>query len=176
MPPGVAKLKLHPWLGLVVLSSAALLLAVGGPSLLAADPSAAGLWEQVDPRTKQPEAWFRIIEKDGTYEAILVRVFFKPGEDPNFVCDKCKGDEKGRLLGLALVSGMRRNGLMYENGTVLDVRDGASYPAIVRLSPDGQRLAVRAIVGIPEPWGWATWNRLPDDTPAAPPGFGPEKQ
>ncbi len=55
----------------------------------------------------------------------IVKIFFKPGEDENWICDKCEGDEKGKpVLGLALIKGMQRNGLSYENGTIMDPRDG----------------------------------------------------
>ena len=87
----------------------------------AAEPSAAGLWEQVDEKSGQAESWFRITERNGVYEGAIVKIFFKPGEDPNWVCDKCEGTERGApVLGLTLVKGMRRNGLKYEDGTIIE--------------------------------------------------------
>src|SRR5882672_6758327 len=38
-----------------------------------AEPSAVGLWEQVDDASGKPEGWFRIIEKNGVYEGVLVK-------------------------------------------------------------------------------------------------------
>jgi uncharacterized protein (DUF2147 family) len=147
--------------------SAVLLLSAAGLPLRAAEPSAVGLWEQVDVKTGKRESLFRISEKNGQYEAVIVGIFFKPGDDPNFVCDKCQGDEKGRLLGLALIKSMQRNGLRYE-GTILDPRDGSLFRGRMTLSPDGQKLEARPIGGVDEPWNsWPIWNRLPDDAATA---------
>ena len=147
---------------------AGLLAAVGAP-LGAAEPSAAGLWEQVDERSGKAESWFRISERDGIYEGRIVKIFPRPGDDENWVCDRCEGAEKGApVLGLALIKGMRRNGLTYEHGTITDPRDGAVYRALMNLSPDGQRLEVRGYLGISLFGRSQVWNRLPDDALAPP--------
>ena len=138
---------------------------VGAKAAPAFDPSSAvGLWEQVDEKTGKPESWFKITERNGVYQGNIVKMFFKPGEDENFVCAKCEGDEKGKpVLGLALIKGMQRNGLDYENGTIMDPRDGAVYRALMKLIDDGQKLEVRGYLGIALFGRTQTWNRLPDN-------------
>ena len=135
-----------------------------------AEPTAVGLWEQVDEKTGQAESWFRISGRGGAYEGRIVKIFSKPGDDPNWVCDKCEGAEKGApVLGLALIKGMQRNGLSYENGTIMDPRDGSVYRARMTLSPDGRKLEVRGYLGISLFGRSQVWNRLPDkamDPPA----------
>src|SRR5262245_23608827 len=75
--------------------------------LAAAENSAVGLWEQVDENSGQAESWFRITERNGIYEGAIVKIFFKPGEDQNWVCDKCQGAERGApVLGMTLIKGM----------------------------------------------------------------------
>ena len=130
----------------------------------AAEPTAAGLWEQIDDKTGKPESWFKITERNGVYEGALVKIFSKPGEDENWVCDKCEGADRGRpVLGLTLIKDMRRNGLSYENGTIMDPRDGSVYRALMRLSPDGEKLEMRGYLGISLFGRSQGWNRLPDN-------------
>jgi len=167
----------------LVVMSAIIMLGAAGASLRAAEPSAVGLWEQVDEKSGKPESWFKITERNGAYEGNIVKIFFKPGEDENWVCDKCEGAERGKpVLGLALIKGMQRNGSSYENGTIMDPRDGSVYRALMKLSPDGQKLEVRGYLGISLFGRSQVWNRLPDNAlapaaaRAAPKGGAQKKQ
>lgn len=129
-------------------------------------PSAEGLWEQIDEKTGTAESWFRVYKKGDVYEGQIVKMFPKPGEDPNkeWRCEKCEGDEKGQpVLGMALIKGMKRNGLAYEDGTVTDPRDGSVYRALMNLSPDNKTLEMRGFLGISLFGRSQTWKRLPDD-------------
>src|SRR5262245_33281730 len=171
--------SLHELIGLRLAAgtvvAAGMLLGAASLPARAAEPSAVGLWEQVDDKTRQPESWFRIAERNGIYEGNIVKIFFKPGEDENWVCDKCEGDERGKpVLGLALIKGMQRNGLSYENGTIMDPRDGSVYKALMRLAPDGQRLEVRGYLGFSLFGPSQTWNRLPHNSLAASPAPAPK--
>ena len=117
--------------------AAALLLLIGAGQTLGGEPTAAGLWQSLDEDSHQPNAWFLIRDNGGLYEGTIVRMFMKPGEDPNVVCDKCKDDRRGKpWLGLDIIRGMKRNGAEYTNGTILDPRDGDLYSAMMTLSPD----------------------------------------
>jgi uncharacterized protein (DUF2147 family) len=157
----------------MLLTMVAIVLGLAVAPAQAAEPSAVGLWEQVDERSGQPESWFRITERNGAYEGAIVKIFFKPGEDQNWVCDKCEGAERGApVLGLTLIKGMHRNGLTYEDGTIMDPRDGSVYRAMMRLSPDGRKLEVRGYLGISLFGRSQIWNRLPDNALSAPAAAG----
>ena len=162
----------------LILVSTVVLMAAGLP-VRAAEPSAVGLWEHTDENTGKAGSWFKIIEKNGVYEGGMVKIFFKPGDDENWVCSKCEGAEKGApVLGLALIKGMRRNGLAYENGTIMDPRDGTVYRALMNLSPDGKSLEVRGYLGFAVFGKSQVWTRLPDNalTRAAPKGAAQQKK
>jgi len=160
-----------------------LLFGVAALPLRAAEPTATGLWEQADERTGKPESWFKITERNGIFEGAFAKIFFKPGEDPNWVCDKCQGADKGRpVQGLTFIRGMQRNGLAYEGGTIMDPRDGQVYRALMRLTADGKTLEVRGYLGIALFGQSQIWHRLPDnalssgDSRPAPRGAAPPKR
>ena len=157
-----------PGIALSVAALAGVLAAIGAASVLparAADmTSAVGLWEQVDEKSGKPESWFKISEHNGVYEGNIVKMFLKPGEDENWVCEKCEGTEKGRpVLGITLIKGMQRAGMSYENGTIMDPRDGSVYSAKMKLSDDGKTLEVRGFLGLSFLGRSQYWNRLPDN-------------
>jgi uncharacterized protein (DUF2147 family) len=127
----------------------------------AEEQTASGLWEKSE--AAKPVVWVLIFERDGTYEGAIAKRFLKPGDDPGAVCTKCVDDRKHEpLLGLTFIRGMKRNGLKYEGGDILDPRDGKIYSANMTVSPDGQTLTLRGYMGISILGHDEVWNRLPD--------------
>lgn len=146
-----------------VIALAFLALAAGASSA-GADLTPVGLWQSVDDDTKQPNGWFLITDHNGVYDGIIAKMFLQPGQDPNVVCSSCKDDRHNKpWLGLEIIRGMKPAGNnKYEDGTILDPRDGKVYDAKMTLSPDGQTLIVRGYLGISLLGRNQYWTRLPD--------------
>src|SRR5262245_39547161 len=129
---------------------------------LRAEPSVVGFWEQADDNGRV-QAWFSFYEKNGVYQGAIAKMFPAPGEKPPTVCAKCPGEQRNApMIGLVIVNGMQRKGRSYENGTILDPRDGSIYSAAMELSPDGQKLKVRGFIGFELLGQTQVWRRLPD--------------
>src|SRR5258708_3540240 len=128
-------------LATLALATAAVLGAASLPAR-AVDPTAVGLWEKTE--NGRPVIWVLIVERpNNMFEGALAKAFLRANDRPDEVCTKCADDRKNQpLLGLSFIRDMKRKGASYEDGNILDPRDGNIYHPIMTLSRDNPHLTI----------------------------------
>ncbi|HYA20037.1 MAG TPA: DUF2147 domain-containing protein [Burkholderiales bacterium] len=122
--------------------------------------SPVGLWKIVDDQTGQPRAIIRITETNGEFQGTIEKGL-RPGENENSICEKCEGSRHNqRLLGMAIVTGIRKQGDEYAGGEILDPDNGTVYRCKMRLEDGGTKLQVRGFVGVSLFGRTQTWVRV----------------
>ncbi|KUJ83579.1 DUF2147 domain-containing protein [Microbulbifer flavimaris] len=126
--------------------------------LFAVQASAAdvlGKWRTIDDETGQPKSIVEIYQKGGKYYGRVVDLLMKPDDT---VCDKCPGPRKGqRVVGMDVITGMVKNGDVYEGGQILDPTKGKIYDCKFWLEGK-DRLMVRGYLGFF--YRTQTWYRV----------------
>ncbi|WKA29515.1 DUF2147 domain-containing protein [Bradyrhizobium roseum] len=128
-----------------------------------AEPTAEGIWQIAD-SAGRPKGWFKIYRWEEVYEAQIVKIFSASDDDSSTLkCTACRGPEKNLpVLGLIFVIGMKKAGLAYNDGRILNLSDGDLYRVRMSLREDGAVLTVQVDLTDEQMGNPQIWSRVPD--------------
>ncbi|HHC80772.1 MAG TPA: DUF2147 domain-containing protein [Flavobacteriia bacterium] len=105
-----------------------------------------GKWKTIDADTGKPESIVEIYKKDGKAYAKIIKILNK--EDENRVCEACKGNYKNKpILGMVLFNGLKHDGKEWNDGKILDPKNGKYYKCYISLV-NNNKLKLRGYIGI----------------------------
>jgi uncharacterized protein (DUF2147 family) len=110
--------------------------------------SITGKWKTIDDNSGEERSIVEIYEKNGKVYGRIIKLFRKPGEDPDPICDDCDPDDsryKKKIIGMEIISNMTKAGKEYDGGSILDPESGKIYRC--RLWIEGNDLKVRGYWG-----------------------------
>jgi len=113
-----------------------------------------GTWKTVADEGEdkgKAKSHLEIFEKDGAYFARIAKLLLEPQDK---VCEKCKGELKGKpLIGMIIMSDMKKTGKVdaefgeeYAGGQIMDPENGKSYRCKIWVK--GDNLTVRGYLAI----------------------------
>jgi uncharacterized protein (DUF2147 family) len=132
--------------------------ALMSPAAWADNASPVGLWRNIDDVSGKPRALIRITESNGTLQGKIERVFLAPSESGT--CEKCEGTLRNApVVGLVILSGLKKDGVAYTGGQILDPDNGKVYSSKINLTDGGKKLDVRGYIGVSILGRSQIWNR-----------------
>lgn len=114
-------------------------------SVIAIAQSPIGTWKTIDDKTGETKSWVEIYEKDGKLRGKVVKLLTRPDD---YRCTDCEGSRKNQLvLGMDILWDMEKDDDEWEDGTILDPKDGTTYDCKLWLDEDDpNKLYVRGYV------------------------------
>lgn len=115
--------------------------------LMGSAASPEGHWKTIDDETGEAKSIVKVYEEDGTLYAKVVELLNRPEDEDVARCEECKGERKDQPIeGMVFLWGMKRDGDVWSDGTILDPANGKTYDC--KLWLDDGNLKVRGYVGI----------------------------
>lgn len=107
--------------------------------------SPVGLWRTIDDQTRREQSLVRIFEREGVLVGRIERILT---DQADAKCTKCTDERRDQpVLGMTIITGMRRSAEQWEGGRILDPNNGKVYASLMRMLDGGRKLEVRGYVG-----------------------------
>lgn len=118
--------------------------------MAAAQDGPTGRWTTIDDETGEPRSIVEIAEVNGELQGRIIRIFLRPDEKPDPVCEKCEGALKDQpVIGMTFLWGLKKDSDDWTGGAILDPKNGKTYNARLSLDDEGRKLRVRGYIGTP---------------------------
>ena len=125
------------------------LLSLMALSHLALSQTVLGKWKTIDDETGEQKSIVEIFERGGNVNGRIVKLFRKPNEVQDPVCDECDEDDyaryKKKIIGMEILKNMVKDGDEYSGGEILDPNNGKIYRC--KLWLEGKDLKLRGYIG-----------------------------
>lgn len=122
------------------------------------ESSILGRWKTIDDVSGEVKSIVEILEHQGKVFGKIIKIFPKPNDDPDPVCDECSPDDprfKKKIIGMEIIRNLEKSGEEYAGGDILDPENGKVYRS--KIWVEGKVLKVRGY------WGpfyrTQTWQR-----------------
>lgn len=128
----------------------------------ATDPaSPVGRWRTIDDDTKSERSIVEVTKVGDELQGRVLRIFYRPDEKPDPVCDLCEGARKDQpVIGMTFLWGLKPDGGNdWAGGAILDPKNGKIYNAKLSLTEAGSQLRVRGYIGTPLLGRTQIWHR-----------------
>lgn len=119
-----------------------------------------GKWKTIDDETGKAKSIVNIFEKNGKAYGTIEKLFREPTEDQDPYCTPCVDDRKDqRVIGMEIIRGMKKDDNEWEDGTILDPKNGKVYDCKLWVDEDNpNQLNVRGYVAFF--YRTQTWERV----------------
>jgi len=112
-------------------------------------PQITGKWTSIDDNSGQPRSVLEIAERNSKFYGKVIKIYSKPGEDSDPVCDKCDESDpryKKKVINMEILQNLAKDGNEFNGGHILDPENGKVYRC--KLWVEGGDLKVRGYWGV----------------------------
>jgi uncharacterized protein (DUF2147 family) len=110
--------------------------------------SVIGKWKTIDDNTGEPRSVVDVFERGGKVYGKIIKLYRKPGEDPDPLCDECETDDPRylkKIIGMEIMEQLVKEDKEYGGGYILDPDNGKIYRC--RIWVEDNQLKVRGYLG-----------------------------
>jgi len=121
-----------------------------------------GKWRTIDDKTGKVKSIVEIYEAgNGTLSGKVLQLV-NSDKGPNAICDLCKGANHNKpVTGMVIAWGLKHEGDSWDDGKILDPKNGKVYSAKMTPLNGGAKLEVRGYMGFSLLGRSQTWIREP---------------